>query len=202
MEGKKRKICPGCGGVLEEVYASATYGRVLLLDQCPACGGLWFDRWELYFLGPGEAERLDPIDAPAVVSPNPEKKGAGRCPVCGAALTDFKDPSLPADACIKRCPECSGLWLNRGELARYAEHRALLKGAGAHGPAGGRGLPGPGIETLRNLQKALDTGAVSRPFTPAPQFGERAPLTAREAAEDLVPIILRILLNMVFYRFV
>src|SRR2546427_740981 len=35
--------CPGCGSSLKEVCAEANYGRDLLLDQCPDCGGIWFD---------------------------------------------------------------------------------------------------------------------------------------------------------------
>ena len=55
--------CPGCGSSLKEVCAEANYGRYLLLDQCPDCGGIWFDNWELYYLKNGEANRLDPIDS-------------------------------------------------------------------------------------------------------------------------------------------
>jgi Zn-finger nucleic acid-binding protein len=201
MENKSSKTCPGCGGILEEVYASATYGRVLLLDQCPACGGVWFDRWELYFLGPGEAKRLESIDPAAIATPNPLKKGLGMCPLCAVGLSDFNDPALPPDACIKRCPQCSGLWLNRGELARYEEHRARLRGT-APVPTGAA-LPPPGVKTLKNLQKALDTSAVSRPWSrPLPEESYAAPLTAREVAEDLAPIILRILFNIIFHRIV
>jgi len=200
MENRNRKKCPGCGGVLEEVYASATYGRVLLLDQCGACGGVWFDRWELYFLGPGEAKRLESVDHAAMAAPNPAKKGSGVCPLCAVGLLDFKDPALPPDACIKRCPKCSGLWLNRGELVKYAEHRARLRGNAASVQTGAA-LPPPGVKTLASLQKALDTSAVSRPWS-LPEQAYAAPLTASEVAEDLVPVILRILFSIIFHRIV
>ena len=35
----QERICPGCGGHLSEVAAEAHYGRYLILDQCPDCGG-------------------------------------------------------------------------------------------------------------------------------------------------------------------
>ncbi len=190
MMKKKQKKCPGCGGDLKEVFAKATYGRVLLLDQCGRCGGVWFDRWELYFLKPDEALRLDTVDLNAIAALNPTLKGSGKCPACSVPLTDFNDPALPRDASLKRCPECSGLWLNRGELTKYAAHRASLQGAGKKAEP-----EGPKLETLKNLQKALDTSAITTPWTPAI---DDSPIRPKEMARDLAPIILQILFKLIF----
>ncbi len=188
---KKKKICPGCGGALKEVFAGATYGRVLLLDQCGRCGGVWFDKWELYFLKPGEAERLDSLDIKALSALNPSIKGSGKCPVCREALKEFKDPSLSAETSIKRCPQCSGLWLNKGELTKYAAHRATF-----HGAEKRTSSEGPNLETLKNLQKAIDTSSISRQRTP-PAIDD-SPITPAEMAKDLAPVILQILFKLIF----
>jgi len=188
---KKKKICPGCGGLLKEVFAAATYGRVLMLDQCMRCGGVWFDRWELYFLSPGEAGRLDSLDLKALTALNPSLKGSGKCPVCEAALKAFKDPALDADTSIKRCTQCSGLWLNRGELTKYATHRASLRGADTKAAA-----VGPNLDTLKNLQKAIDTSSIMRPWTP-PAIDD-SPITTAELAKGLAPVILQILFKLIF----
>lgn len=175
---------------MKEVFAKATYGRVLLLDQCGRCGGVWFDRWELYFLKAEEALRLDGLDMKALAALNPSLKGSGKCPLCSIALRDFKDPSLPPDASIRRCQGCSGLWLNRGGLTKYAAHRAALRGADK------KGAPtGPNLETLKNLQKALDTSAITKPFTPEIDY---TPIRPAEMARDLAPVILQILFRMIF----
>jgi len=189
MERKKR-TCPGCGAELREVLARANYGRVLLLDQCRRCGGIWFDRWELYFLSPEEAVRLEHIDLPALSSRNPGSKGGGRCPVCSGVLKIFKDPALSPDLCIKKCPKCSGLWLNRGELTKYTAQRASFRGANK------RTGPRPAPVTLKGLQKALDTSTVSNPESLSLQ--DTPPITPEEVAKDLAPVILRLLIRLIF----
>jgi len=62
-QANKQLTCPECGNGLKQVYAEANYGRVLLLDQCDKCGGIWFDSWELYYHKDAEAKRLDSIES-------------------------------------------------------------------------------------------------------------------------------------------
>jgi len=186
-----KKKCPGCGAALKEVFARATYGRVLLLDQCVRCGGVWFDKWELYFLKPHEAERLDSLDLEAIAALNPVIKGSGKCPLCAELLQGFKDPAIDAGTSIKRCHKCSGLWFNRGELTKYAVHRAALQGHDYK-----EKTEGPGVETLKNLQNAIDTSSISRPFTP-PAIDD-SPITPAEMAKGLAPVILQILFKLIF----
>ena len=190
MDNREKK-CPGCSGVLKEVYAEANYGRVLLLDQCARCGSVWFDRWELYFLKESEARRLEGVDVEALRAFNPARRGSGKCPVCDLKLVPFNDPTLPPDASIKRCTGCKGLWLNRGELTRYASHRASLKGVSVDAAGAGADK----LEALKNLQKALDTSGVANP-----QTLELEDLTMEpgEFVKDLAPIILQILFKLVF----
>ncbi len=130
--------CPHCRAPLRAVRARARSGYCLLLDQCPRCGGIWCDRWELYPLAADEAARLDPVDETSLAAATPLPTTPGRCPRCRTALRPFSDPVLPADAAIERCAVCDGLWLNRGSLRR-AKQRA----------------PVPPVNALPHLTRAL-----------------------------------------------
>src|SRR5690606_23055822 len=115
--------CPHCGVLMHGVSARATNGYRLVLDQCAQCGGIWCDRWELYPLDAAEAERLDAVDTDLLAVPPPAPVRPGRCPRCTCALRPFRDPLLPDDAVIERCPVCDGMWCKRGALRR-AKHKA------------------------------------------------------------------------------
>lgn len=116
--------CPQCRSPMQEVTARARTGYLILLDQCPACGGIWCDRWELFPLSADEAARLDPVDEKRLATDTLPHPPTGTCPRCGLALKAFHDPLLPADAAIQRCPLCEGMWLNRGELRRFKQRAA------------------------------------------------------------------------------
>ncbi len=189
MTMDEKKICPNCGHELKGVYAEANYGRVLMLDQCTRCGGLWFDRWELYLLKKDEAGRLDRVDMDSLMAERLKRGGSKMCPVCDVELVVFRDPALPPDSSINRCPLCSGLWLNRGELARYAARRTPAKGRG-----GGR-KGGPGLDTLKRLQKELDPANLAAKDMPHMDLAAPGP---GELAKDLAPVILQVLLKLIF----
>jgi len=93
-------------------------GYWLVLDQCPQCGGIWCDRWELFPITALEAARLDTVDQEHLLQAVPVAAASGECPRCRARLRLYRDPALPPDARIERCPNCEGLWLNRGALRR------------------------------------------------------------------------------------
>jgi Zn-finger nucleic acid-binding protein len=109
---------------MNEVKAPAVTGYWLLLDQCPGCGGIWCDRWELYPLTAAAAQQLDSVDPAALAKPAASPRAPLTCPRCRARLAPFHDPALPADARIERCPNCEGIWLNRGELRRLKSRGA------------------------------------------------------------------------------
>ncbi|MDO8427307.1 MAG: zf-TFIIB domain-containing protein [Deltaproteobacteria bacterium] len=191
-EGAKDKkiFCPGCGGDLKEAYAEATYGRFLLLDQCPDCGGVWFDKWELYFVKAKAIKGLGEVDLKALASPVVEKAGSDKCPRCEVGLIPFTDPFLPKDASIKRCTQCHGLWLNRGELGKYARHKESFKKD--------NGLFKPDMETLRRLQKELDVSNISAPSTLGLAGLDEPPIEPKELAKDVGFLVLQALLRLVF----
>lgn len=115
--------CPNCAQDIHTVKANSTLGNVIVLDQCPACGGIWFDRWELYQTSDGAVDTLDPVNTGSLRLSTPISDKPLQCPKCSIALSRFIDPLLPQDAHILRCPSCQGLWLNRGELRKFKEFR-------------------------------------------------------------------------------
>lgn len=198
-EESRERPCPECGGSLKEIYAEANYGRYLLLDQCQNCGGIWFDRWELYFLEENEANRLEQVDRGRLLSPLTLLKGSGLCPECKVSLEPFRDPNLPEDAKIERCPQCNGLWLNRGELKKYKEHKAALrkrqKDLSQQRQILMAGDEKKRLEALQSLGKALSTRVTPQVnVSPALDVPEIEPA---ELAKDLVFVILQVLLRLV-----
>jgi Zn-finger nucleic acid-binding protein len=113
--------CPQCATPMNEVKAPARTGYLIVLDQCPRCGGIWCDRWEMYPITAAAAEHIDTADQSALWSAVPPASEQLECPRCRAHMPRFRDPTLPADARIERCPNCDGMWLNRGELRRLKD---------------------------------------------------------------------------------
>lgn len=114
--------CPNCAVSMNEVAAKATIGYFIPLDQCPRCGGIWCDRWEMLSISAAAVECLDRVDQVALHNPIGAPPDAQlQCPRCRARLRPFHDPSLPKDTCIARCPNCDGMWFNRGELRHFKD---------------------------------------------------------------------------------
>lgn len=200
----KKLICPECGSSLNEVYAEANYGRVLLLDQCNNCGGIWFDTWELYYLKDVEAKRFDTVNLNSLLAKSPAQKGAGFCPRCsGIALEPFHDPNLTADSRINRCQRCNGLWLNRGELVKYEEHKNKLRSRLEKTEASTKGAEAvlavdsqqAKWETVGHLRKALRTRP--EPDINAIESGDTN-WDRAEITEDALFLIIQILFKVIF----
>ncbi len=157
--------CPQCAAQMNEVTAQASIGYLVLLDQCPRCGGIWCDRWELYPLTAAAAERIDPVDQQALWQPVAPAAEQLACPRCQARLQRFRDPSVPTDARIERCPNCEGMWLNRGELRRFKKRGARAAAAGVVSEAqldylateASRGVSGAPVRDLANAFDAAES---------------------------------------------
>jgi Zn-finger nucleic acid-binding protein len=100
--------------------AHANPGQLIILDQCPKCGGIWCDKWELFPIQADEASRLERADDQLLRDPQPiDDKKTLYCPRCTARLLAAKDPALPSDLHLRRCLKCDGIWLNRGQFTRF-----------------------------------------------------------------------------------
>lgn len=195
MEETEKLVCPECGGALHEVFAEANYGRVLLLEQCRGCGGVWFDRFELYFVTGSSLKELEAMDRATFAAKPPDEAGKGLCPKCEKPLAIFTDPNLPKDALIERCKGCSGLWLNRGEIGKYAAHRKTFSGSRPDDGAGPSELG-----ALKGLQKELKLGSLAVPTAMelASNLRDEPPLDSREVAKDMASLALQSLVRLVF----
>jgi len=146
---------------MQEVKAAATTGYLLALDQCPRCGGIWTDRWEVFPLSTAAVDHLDPVDLAALQAPPPSAGGAPvvlECPRCRARMREFADPTLPPDVRIERCRNCEGMWFNRGELRRFkhrGDHRAPAIGAGELDRLVQAASGLPSLPTVSHLDDAL-----------------------------------------------
>ena len=114
MFGKKSGIeeqikCLNCETV---VMKKVRCGRELMLDQCPDCGGIWFDGRELIDLvdlGEFYIKSLDDSKKIRI-----EINRIRKCPRCNVVLAPAKFQNT--DIKVDRCPDCKGMWLDRGEL--------------------------------------------------------------------------------------
>lgn len=200
----EKLICPECGNGLKQVYAEANYGRIILLDQCDKCGGIWFDSWELYYLKDAEAKRLDTLNSNKLFGAVPSQRGSGLCPRCdNSVLEPFQDPNLPADSKMQRCPRCNGLWLNRGELVKYEEHKNKMRRRLETAQASTSGAEAilavdsqlAKWETISRLGAVLNTRPDLNTDMPA---SEDAGWDRKELTKDALFLILQILLKIVF----
>jgi len=110
------------------VAARANPGQMIILDQCPKCGGIWCDKWELFPIQADEAARLEPASEAALRRPAAvDDKNTLYCPRCTAKLLAAKDRALPLGLHIRRCMKCDGLWLNRGQFTKFKAHQQKVR---------------------------------------------------------------------------
>jgi len=108
--------CPACSHALTPLSVGE-----LTVDACEGgCGGIWFDHYELRKVDePSEAlgdPLLDLARAPAVAV-DPSKRYV--CPACTDGVVLMRHFwSVKREVTIDECPECGGVFLDGGELAR------------------------------------------------------------------------------------
>lgn len=112
------KICPCCGKELISKKVLAHYERYIEVDQCENCGGIWFDKYELFSLHPNEV--------PKFYIPKEYKfhcKELFLCPNDNSSLKVLKDPLIPKDILIYYCDHCLGMWLPFESLKKYKDYQ-------------------------------------------------------------------------------
>ena len=119
--------CPNENAEMQQVKVESHYGQTVILDQCPECGGIWFDSLELYSVKQGQAEIIDLLSADSLRASSLIEKSDLLCPKDSVKLVNFNDPVFPKDIIIARCPVCNGFWLNRVEFSKYQSYRESLK---------------------------------------------------------------------------
>ncbi len=135
--------CPACYDELRELQVGS-----LKVDACPACGGVWFDAFELQKADDEEevvGERLQQINRDSGVVVDPSKKR--QCPRCEGVKLHRHFFSAQRRVQIDQCPNCAGYWLDAGELAAIRAE----KGAAAQREKLQEGFIS--IETIRYLYR-------------------------------------------------
>jgi Zn-finger nucleic acid-binding protein len=106
--------CPACERLLSEVELDR-----LRVDVCRAgCGGVWFDRFELQKVDEQhESAGEDLLRHQPDVELDGDKQRKHVCPRDGAQLMrHFFTAHREVE--VDTCPQCAGIWLDAGELAR------------------------------------------------------------------------------------
>lgn len=114
--------CPVCA---DTALVSRRWSDVEV-EQCPGCGGWWFDALELERIllkPPREWIRQDLTAAKAVDRP----AGVPRtCPRCGGAGSLIPlNTRLRPGTIVDSCGVCYGCWVDAGELAHIAREDTL-----------------------------------------------------------------------------
>jgi len=109
--------CPACQRPLRRFKAGT-----VTLDGCDGgCGGIWFDHRELAKVN---REHPDPDAKIADLRHDPavrtDDEDIRECPKCAVTL-DKKLYSLGSGVIMDCCPQCKGVWLDRGELEKIRE---------------------------------------------------------------------------------
>jgi len=109
--------CPRDGSeMLHEVHGGVA------VDLCPACGGAWFDRFELDRVddaadegGRALVERLAELGGPDAPAATDGARLASPVDPSVVMMRRFADPEGAIE--IDECPVSGGIWLDAGELA-------------------------------------------------------------------------------------
>jgi uncharacterized protein len=120
-------LCPNDNVEMVPVQISSHYGQVISLDQCPQCGGLWFDKFELTRAKLDQAEKIEKLDAALLTNLTAMQSAKLFCPKDRKELIRFNDTYFPSGIIVAKCPVCDGFWLNRGEFSKYQKTRQALK---------------------------------------------------------------------------
>lgn len=98
IAGEQRFKCPKCESKLWHLKRNG-----MIVEMCSSCNGMWFDAGELTVL----LEVYRKFDA------NDGELTEVPCVRCGANMRELKYPGT--EVVIDRCPECQGIWLDKGE---------------------------------------------------------------------------------------
>lgn len=104
-------ICPKCENELTKVKLENVE-----VDECKKCGGIWFDEDELLQAKDNKDDDLRWMDFE--IWKNTDKfefnEDSSFCPKCSKAMFEIKYENT--DVTIDSCPECKGIWLDKGEF--------------------------------------------------------------------------------------
>jgi Zn-finger nucleic acid-binding protein len=123
-----QKLCPNCSTAMAEVKTNCNYGIPIVLDQCPSCGGLWFDQDELYRSKNGAAQEIEKkLDLKMLAGRYQLCRTKIYCPIDNSLMVPLRDSYFFRDISVRVCPECKGFYLNAGQFIEYQEKKLAVK---------------------------------------------------------------------------
>lgn len=110
--------CPACQNTMSEVALDE-----IAVDVCDGgCGGIWFDRFELQKVDePRESagEKLLSVKKDPNISV--DYNARRNCPKCDNIIMMRHFYSIKKEVVVDECPNCSGIWLDSGELGKIRD---------------------------------------------------------------------------------
>ncbi len=97
-------------------------GRMIWVDRCSKCAGIWFDRGELS-RAMRSLEIMDVPDPPSDLRFGYDVRGP--CPRCQGRMDAFSSQVVPG-VVFNACSNCGGIWLDAGEVVRFANPLVAL----------------------------------------------------------------------------
>ena len=113
--------CPACFNPLKQIQVGS-----LKVDVCQCgCGGIWFDAFELERVDEENEAAGEPLlriqrDDQIVVDTSRKRE----CPRCAGIKLHRHFFSAKRRVQVDQCPNCSGYWLDAGELDGIRAERA------------------------------------------------------------------------------
>lgn len=110
-------ICPDCGAPLTPTNIVAKDKKIVEVDCCLGCGGIWMDHWEANQITLKSARDLGKklFRSRKGISGS----GGSTCPLCNTELLPFRAESIPLSCSVKYCPKCAGNWFPSGQLVEF-----------------------------------------------------------------------------------
>ncbi|MEA3557872.1 MAG: zf-TFIIB domain-containing protein [Candidatus Thermoplasmatota archaeon] len=102
--------CPRCGMMMKQIVVM-TSTTAVEVDHCIECEGYWFDKYEL------DKVIDEKMDGPFPFENTDANEADFPCPRC-RGVTETKSIW---DITVELCLDCSGLWLDGGELREVQE---------------------------------------------------------------------------------
>lgn len=127
-------FCPSDNFEMHQVRVESHYGQPIVIEQCKGCGGIWFDESELFDAKRGVAEKIELLDSDILKKPSRIETSTLICPIDKAKLFQFNDRYFPRGIILERCPNCSGIWLNRGDFTQFQTTRQKIQRPNKYSP--------------------------------------------------------------------
>jgi hypothetical protein len=106
--------CPDCRNILKPIECKG-----VIIHECIKCNGKWFQRDELQKVETREDDTVRWIDFEPFGKDMEKASVASEGKVCPKCLEKMQSLKyLKSKVVIDKCPDCRGVWLDRGELAK------------------------------------------------------------------------------------